>query len=160
MIPVLLWLVCLLSHTLSLTNISSGTSYSTRLNYFTSCIFDIERETFAQFAWKQIVQKTSDHMCVYITQQVNMGQDFARLFPAITDHFTPPLLSMLLLSLAKRTWVEVKHGNGLRLCTPWRRSRFVCHMLHCAQVASNRLQIRQNSSPMFLFDLGFHSKAT
>lgn len=34
---------------------------------------------------------------------------------AITDQFTPSHLSMLNLSLAKCTWVEMMHGNGLRL---------------------------------------------
>lgn len=49
-----------------------------------------------------------------------MGRDlcaFWFFFPsspedAITDQFTPRHLSMLHLSLAKCTWIEMKHGNG------------------------------------------------
>lgn len=59
------------------------------------------------------------NICVGVTQQLHMGQDlYAGFFPqenAITDQFTPPHFSMLHLSLAKCTWVEMKHGNGLCL---------------------------------------------
>ena len=58
------------------------------------------------------------HICVGVAQQVHMGQDLYAGFSlenAITDQFTPPHFSMLRLSLAKCTWVEMKHGNGLCL---------------------------------------------
>ena len=67
-----------------------------------------------------------------------MGQDLCPGFSleiAITDQFTPPHLSMLHLSLAKCTWVEMKHGNGLCLWTLSKHSGIVCHMLRRAQVA-------------------------
>lgn len=67
-----------------------------------------------------------------------MGQDMRSGFSlenAITDQFTPPHLSMLHLSLAMCTWVEMKHGNGLCLWTLSKHSWIVCHMLHRDQVA-------------------------
>lgn len=112
----------------------SGTSYSARFNYFTICVL-VQKDICIVCLKANCADNVWPHMRIYITQQVNMGQDFVQLFPAITDHFAPPLFSMLHLSLEKRTWVEFKRGNGLRLWTLSRRSRFVCHMLHCAQVA-------------------------
>lgn len=54
---------------------------------------------------------------------------------AITDQFTPPHFSMLHLSLAKCTWIEMKHGDGLCLWTLSKHIGIVCHMLRRAQVA-------------------------
>lgn len=53
--------------------------------------------------------------CVGVTLQVHMGQDLRAGFSlesAITDQFTPPHVSMLHLSLAESTWVEMRHGDG------------------------------------------------
>lgn len=78
------------------------------------------------------------HICVGVAQQVHMGQDLCAGFSlenAITDQFTPPHFSMLRLSLAKCTWVEMKHGNGLCLWTLSKHTGIVCHMLYRAQVA-------------------------
>lgn len=66
-----------------------------------------------------------DKICVQVFSQGN----------AITDQFTPPRFSMLHLSLARCTCVEMKHGNGLSLWTLSKHSGIVCHMLRRAQVA-------------------------
>lgn len=67
-----------------------------------------------------------------------MGQDVRAGFSlgnAITHQFTPPHVPMLHLSLAKCTWVEMRHGDGPRLWTLSKHGWIVCHMLHHAQVS-------------------------
>lgn len=58
------------------------------------------------------------HIFVGVTLQMHMGQDVRAGFSlgnAITHQFTPPHVPMLHLSLAKCTWVEMRHGDGPRL---------------------------------------------
>lgn len=67
-----------------------------------------------------------------------MGQDVRAGFSlgnGITHQFTPPHVPMLHLSLAKCTWVEMRHGDGPRLWTLSKHGWIVCHMLHHAQVS-------------------------
>lgn len=103
------------------------------------------------------------HICVGVPQHVHMGRFVCRFFPGECNYgpiYSPSFFyAAFIFSKVHLGWNEAWQWS-LFMNTIKTQRNCLPYAPPCSGCPSKWLQIRENSSLVFLFDLGFHSKST